>query len=80
MAAELPAVEGALEAVADDAAADGHVGAHVRAVGVDDVHLSLLVPEHRELQAWNTGEHAWLTASGDGSKKLFVTLLYRKSP
>lgn len=54
IAAELPAVERAFEALALDDAADRQVGAHVRAVRVDDVRLSVVaVPEHRQVQTYN---------------------------
>ncbi len=50
VSAELPAVEGALDAVAHYTAADSEVSAEVWAVRVHDVRAAIRPPEHRQIQ------------------------------
>jgi len=47
--AELPSVEGALEAVAADYSTCRHIGPVVWTIGVDDVGATVLRSEHRQL-------------------------------
>jgi len=56
LAAELPSVERALEAVSLDDAAGRQVGSHVRTVGVDDVRTAVLGAKYSEILAWNYGQ------------------------
>lgn len=51
VATELPAVEWTLHAVAQHSSTRSQVSAHVRTVGVERVHLTVLTPEHRQVQS-----------------------------
>jgi hypothetical protein len=51
LAVKLPAVEGARDFVADNATGDAQIGAHVRAIGVENPHLAILLHTHSQALA-----------------------------